>query len=179
MAFVESLEQEVSRTETVKPEGKDLRSSAQTRQLASPGRTELQSQPAAPPVTPAETATGTPTQEDRQASKELESRWPQILGTVRRQAPNTYGLLNSCKSRHLKGNVLLLGFASDVLKNQMSKQENLEIVQKALAQVLGSEIIVRCTINTARRTALPAEVDNDGMVAAALRDLGGEIVDVQ
>jgi hypothetical protein len=27
--------------------------------------------------------------------------------------------------------------------------------------------------------SLPADVDNDGMVATALRDLGGEIVDIQ
>jgi len=48
-----------------------------------------------------------------------------------------------------------------------------------MEQVLGAPITVRCVINTAKRTAIPTEVDDDGMVAAALRDLGGEIVDIQ
>jgi hypothetical protein len=52
-------------------------------------------------------------------------------------------------------------------------------VQQALQQALGEPITVRCVINTAKRTSIPTEVDDDGMVAAALRDLGGEIVDIQ
>jgi hypothetical protein len=98
---------------------------------------------------------------------------------VRERNPNTYGLLNSCKLRHLKKDVLILGFASELLKNQMIKKENLEIVEGVLAQVMGREIAVRCVISNARGTTIPEEVDNDGMVAAALRDLGGEIVDIQ
>lgn len=112
-------------------------------------------------------------------SQTLNQHWPQVLSLVRKQNPNTYGLLNSCRSRHLSGTVLVLGFASDVLKNQMSKKENLSLVQQALEQELGTPITVRCVINTAKRTTIPIEVDDDGMVAAALRDLGGEIVDIQ
>jgi hypothetical protein len=79
----------------------------------------------------------------------------------------------------MNGNLLVLGFASDVLKNQMSKQENLTLVQGAVSQALGKQIAIRCVINTVRRNVIPADVDDNGMVAAALRDLGGEIVDVQ
>jgi len=117
-----------------------------------------------------------PTTDDSQT---LNQHWPKVLSLVRKQNPNTYGLLNSCRSRFLNGKVLVLGFASDVLKNQMSKKENLDLVQQAMEQVLGAPITVRCVINTAKRTAIPTEVDDDGMVAAALRDLGGEIVDIQ
>ncbi len=74
---------------------------------------------------------------------------------------------------------MILGFASDVLKNQMNKRENLEIVERVFTQVLGRDISVRCVISTAKRTSIPPDVDSDGMVAAALRDLGGEIVDIQ
>jgi hypothetical protein len=34
-------------------------------------------------------------------------------------------------------------------------------------------------LTSATRSTPPAEVDSDGMVASALRDLGGEIVDIQ
>lgn len=75
--------------------------------------------------------------------------------------------------------MLLLGFASEVLKNQMSKKENLEIVQQVLKRVMERDIRVHCTITAAKRNAIPPDVDSNGLVAAALRDLGGEIVDVQ
>jgi DNA polymerase-3 subunit gamma/tau len=117
--------------------------------------------------------------EDRSATQALNQNWTQILSEVRRTSPNTYGLLNSSRSRYMNGNLLVLGFASDVLKNQMSKKENLALVQEATSQVLGREIAIRCVINTVKRNSIPADVDDDGMVAAALRDLGGEIVDVQ
>ena len=174
IAFIESAQSEVVQS----PE-QAANPVPAPRQPASTVKPKPQARPVSPPVEKPETEQEKPAEEDRQASQQLESHWPQVLGYVRQQAPNTYGLLNSCKSRHLKGNMLVLGFASDVLKNQMTKKENIEIVQHALAQILGAEIFVRCIISTARRTSIPADVDNDGMVAAALRDLGGEIVDVQ
>jgi hypothetical protein len=117
--------------------------------------------------------------QDARTLQTLDENWDQILQSVKRSNPNTYGLLNSTKSRHIKGNLLILGFSSDVLKNQMNKKENVEIVRRVMSQTLAREIEVRCVISTARGNAIPPEVDNDGMVAAALRDLGGEIVDIQ
>ena len=117
--------------------------------------------------------------QDSDALKTVDANWDEILQSVRQANPNTYGLLNSIKSRNIKGNLLTLGFSSDVLKNQMDKKENNEIVRQVVSQLLGREIELRCIISTARGNAIPSEVDSDGMVAAALRDLGGEIVDVQ
>jgi DNA polymerase-3 subunit gamma/tau len=133
--------------------------------------------PAPPKSPPKEDSDLSP--EDQRARQALSQNWSEILNLVRSQNPNTYGLLNSCRLRHFKGDVLTLGFASDVLKNQMSKRENLEIVQRVLSRLFDKEISVRCVITTARRNPVPPDVDNDGMVAAALRDLGGEIVDIQ
>ncbi len=116
---------------------------------------------------------------DPQSARLLEEHWRAILAQTRQLSPKTYGLLNSCKSRHLKDNVLTLGLASDVLTAQMEKNDNLEIIQKALSQVLNQDIIVRCITTTGKQTTPPPGVDSDGMVASALRDLGGEIVDVQ
>jgi len=119
-----------------------------------------------------------PTNDDRLASK-ISQNWPQVLTMVRREHPNLYGLLNSCQSRHSTGSVLILGFASDILKNQMAKRENIEIVQQVVSEMVGTQIEVRCAITTAKNTDIPSEVDDDGMVASALRDMGGEIVDIQ
>jgi hypothetical protein len=73
----------------------------------------------------------------------------------------------------------MLGFASDILKNQMAKRENIELVERVISGIVGTPIEVRCTITSAKNTDIPSEVDDDGMVASALRDMGGEIVDIQ
>jgi len=119
-----------------------------------------------------------PANDDRLASK-ISQNWPEVLAMVRREQPNLYGLLNSCQSSHSTGSVLVLGFASDILKNQMAKRENIEIVQQVVSEIVGTQIEVRCAITTAKNTDIPSEVDDDGMVASALRDMGGEIVDIQ
>jgi hypothetical protein len=126
-----------------------------------------------------EVKTPPPSSAEVQSASVLDQKWPQVLTIVRKDHPNLYGLLNSCQSRHLAGSVLVLGFASDILKNQMDKRENLEVVQQVVSSILGKEIAVRCVISTAKNTDIPSEVDEDGMVASALRDMGGEIVDVQ
>lgn len=116
---------------------------------------------------------------DPQSAQQLEDNWKQILSLTRQQSPNTYGLLNSCKTRHFKDYVLTLGFASDVLKFQMEKSSNLEVVSGVLREIFQQDVSIRCTTLTGRRTTPPPGVDSDGMVASALRDLGGEIVDVR
>jgi len=59
----------------------------------------------------------------------------------------------------------------------MDKPENLEVTCRALAEVLGAQMKVKCVVVNARGK-LPPNVSQDGMVATALNQ-GGEIVDVQ
>ncbi len=140
-------------------------------------------QPAAPakkPETPA--ASSAPVEEtaqDRQATQTLADAWSKINTLVRKQNSRAQGLLNSCIGRYMRGSEVYLVFASDLLKEKMQKPENLSPLEQALAQIFQRPIIVKCQVDTARRDTLPAGVDEDGMVATALRDLGGEIVDVQ
>jgi DNA polymerase-3 subunit gamma/tau len=115
---------------------------------------------------------------DQQATRSLASSWPQILAEVRKANPNTSGLLNSVKSYFIKGDWVILGFASDVLKEKMQKPENLEVTQRVLLEIFQRPLTVRCHVVAARRSAVPPGVEEDGMVAAALRDLGGELVDM-
>ena len=112
------------------------------------------------------------------AAQKLAAVWQQILGLVRQQSQPAYGTLNSSTSRALHGDQLTLSFASDVLKTKMEKPENLALLRSALQQVFGREIFVQCRVDTARRDTVPPGVADDGIVAAALRDLGGELVDI-
>ena len=132
--------------------------------------------PDAPAKThPASLEAGEP---DPQAVQKLAVVWQQLLGLVRQQSQPAYGTLNSCTSRAMHGDHLTLSFASEVLKTKMEKPENLELLRGALQQVFGREIYISCVVDTARRDTVPPGVEDDGIVAAALRDLGGELVDI-
>jgi DNA polymerase-3 subunit gamma/tau len=117
--------------------------------------------------------------QDRQATQTLAESWGRMLAWVRRSNPRAYGLLNSCKSRFIRGDNLVLNFASDLLKSQMEKPEHLDITRQALFQVFQRPMDVLVNVDAASRESIPSGVDEEGMVAAALRDLGGEIVDIQ
>lgn len=179
MAFVESLVQST-----------ELEQEPPTRRSAPPPAKATPSPKTTNTVAATRPTVVEPSQEDDQDDEEdvpsdspllrkLTDNWKKILDLVRQKNPNTYGLLNSSKSRRLKNGVLFLGFASDILKHKMEKGENIEIVQEVLTQVLGEQITIRCQTRTSMRSELPPNVDNDGMVATALNDLGGEIVDIQ
>jgi DNA polymerase III subunit gamma/tau len=152
-------------------------------QSAAKGQPATKDQPAAAEPTsagqPDDENSGAGSEQDNSLSNRLAQNWPRILGMVRQEHPSIYGLLNSARSRSVRNGVLVLTFASDVLKFKMEKPDNLEVVQAVLAQALGEEVQVRCQTNAGKRSKLPSNVDSDGMVATALNDLGGEIVDVQ
>jgi hypothetical protein len=111
--------------------------------------------------------------------KQVNENWVKVLNLVGQENRQTLGLLNSCKPYGMKDGVLFLGANGDFAKTKLEKDENLEITRKALAQVMGVNIQIRCFVASGRKGALPPEVDSDGMVADALRNLGGEIVDIQ
>jgi DNA polymerase III subunit tau, C-terminal domain len=109
----------------------------------------------------------------------VNQHWQQILTLVRERNPGTQALLHSCKPIGVKDGVLFLGFNGEFAKSKMEREENITITREILTQVLGMDVPIRCFVISNRRGGLPPDVDSDGMVAAALRDLGGEIVDIQ
>ncbi len=108
----------------------------------------------------------------------IQNNWQKILANVRRSSPNAEALLKSGKVLGVKDGVLYLGY-SEVLKSKMEKSENIEVVSQAFQEVMKMEVPIRCVVFTGKGNAIPAGIDSDGMVATVLRDLGGEIVDVQ
>jgi len=116
---------------------------------------------------------------DQQSTQTLSKVWPSLLNQVRQQNPKAYAMLNSTKSHFISGNNLMLGFANELLKNMMEEEGCIQVVQQVVNQLFDRKLMVICRIDTVKRDEIPAEVENDGMVAAALRDLGAEIVDVQ
>ena len=176
MAFVEALQKPVALIEAVSAPASERQAAPRTVDIspaAAPGAHKEKVAPAAKAVEPESSPA------DQQATQTLLEAWKKMLTWVRQQSPNLYGLLNSSKSRVMHGDRLVINFASDVLKSQMEKPENIDITRKALQHVFQRDIEVTCRVDTAQRDTVPSGVEEDGMVAAALRDLGGEIVDIQ
>lgn len=107
----------------------------------------------------------------------IQHHWREILTKVRQQSPQTQALLNSCKPLGFKKGILILGFNGEFARSKMEQGDNLEVLNQVMMSVIGERIPVRCILSTSGE--LPADIDQDGMVATALRDLGGEIVDIQ
>jgi hypothetical protein len=114
-----------------------------------------------------------------QTFRRISENWRQILNGVGQHSKQTQALLNSCKPFGMKEGTLFLGFNGDFARTKMEKGDNLDITRQVIAQLTGAEVSIRCFVASGGRNSIPPEVESDGMVAAALRDLGGEIVDVQ
>jgi DNA polymerase-3 subunit gamma/tau len=176
IAFIESLEPPQPAPATAEPPPEPARQGARSRGRAAhkaagpePGPTVSSSspEPEDPPVpmNPSE-------------ALRFDDLWRQSLASIRQANPNLYGLVNSAKTRRLVNGILTLGFSGNVLKEKMEKGDNIQSAQVIISQVFGESVTIRCEALTGRQSTPPPGVDNDGMVASALRDLGGEIVDI-
>ncbi len=130
-----------------------------------------------PPAPPLESAAESKSATGVVSLDRVAKAWRQIRAAIRSSNPALEALLNSCKLLEIKDGFLVLGFASDILLSKMNTLEQLEATRRAIAEVLGLNLPVRCVVSNARQSA-PPDVKQDGMVAAALK-AGGEIVDIQ
>jgi DNA polymerase III subunit gamma/tau len=124
-----------------------------------------------------DTSTLKPNNPQGEASLDAISRnWNLIQTEVKKHAPNTAGLLNSCKQRKMKDGILILYFASELLKSKMEDGKKLELTSHIVSQILGVEVPIKCAVTTTNTTVDPSEIENsgDGMVSEAL-NLGGQI----
>ena len=103
--------------------------------------------------------------------------WKQIRGLIKPRSQSLDGLLNSCRLLEVKNGVLVVGFASELLRSKMDTPELIDITRKAITEVCGGKLLIKCVVTNAKQ-ATPPDVKADGMVAAALK-AGGEIVDTQ
>jgi DNA polymerase III gamma/tau subunit len=134
----------------------------------------------ASPVNPVESSESKEmSPEDAITNTRLDKSWNLVLAQLRGQNSSLYALVNSVKSRSMKGNTLTLGLNGEALKTRLEDPSKVELLQRILKQVMGKEIYVQVVLTSGTKSTPPAEVDSDGMVASALRDLGGEIVDIQ
>jgi hypothetical protein len=108
--------------------------------------------------------------------------WPRLLTAAYRRDPRAQALLNSSKPMGVSAAGLVLGFQSDLLREKMEKGHNAQLIMEALEEVLGGPLEVRFVLIEewkADSSTPPPPVQEGGMVAMALRDLGGQVVDFE
>lgn len=177
LAFIESLNTLDNPPPSGKPAAKAPR--AQSLQPAAPQST-------APASTPAPQKKHTPKAsypdlkpEDKEATQKINRGWKTVLKQVRGADPKVHALLLSTTSQYMKGNDLVLCFSSEVVKDMLDKETNIAVVQTVVEKVYQRSFNIKCIVDTSKRNSIPQDVDENGMVATAVRDLGGEIVDIK
>ena len=109
--------------------------------------------------------------------EQLTKAWKQIRALIKPQSPSLDGLLNSGRLLEVKNGVLVIGYATEILRSKVDTPEQNEITCKAILDVCGFNLSVKYVVTDAKQST-PRDVKADGMVAAALKK-GGEIVDIQ
>ena len=103
-------------------------------------------------------------------------QWRKILEGVRDVNPVTQGILNSCKPLGIKDNQLVLSFQSDAIKEKIDGGDHIKITEDSIEKVIGVRLPILCVVGGKDQADLPEGVDPDGLVAAVVRDLGGNLV---
>jgi DNA polymerase III subunit gamma/tau len=150
------------------------------------------SAPAARPTAPSErprpkAEAGSPPASNAAPRPGLQSvldHWQDILKAAHRLDPRTQALLNSCRPLGVQDGRLILGFGSEILREKMEKGHSLSLAQQAIEEVLGTPLGLRCTLSGQWTPREPADgpqapMDDEGMVATAVRELGGHVVQIQ
>jgi DNA polymerase-3 subunit gamma/tau len=142
-------------------------------------RGDVSSRPAEEKTGPAAKPAGDAGADVASSFRQVLQNWTRIKAAVKKARPNTVGLLNSCQPLGIKDGALLLGFVNDLMKSKMEMGNNVAVTETALTEVLGQRLSVRCVVSGGKSGKLPEDIpiEDEGMVAAALRDLGGEVVD--
>ena len=178
MAFIESMKTTASESVESAPIKEEVQKPKTVQTVRQAPSEELQKTVAPEPEARQADQSEADSAEGAVTLKLVRDNWESLLGTIRQQNPQTEALLRSSRLLGVKNGAVYFGF-SEVLKTRMEKSENMEIALQVFQEVLKAEVPIRCVVSTGQAGKLPPDVDGDGMVAAALRDLGGEIVDIQ
>jgi DNA polymerase III subunit gamma/tau len=107
--------------------------------------------------------------------EELQKAWPQIRSTVRKAKAQTEALLNSVKKISLEDGRLVLSFASDIVKQKMEMDDNMEMTRRAIYHVMKANLQIVCTVANTRNTKSENnDIAHEGLINAAI-NLGGQI----
>jgi DNA polymerase III subunit gamma/tau len=133
-----------------------------------------------PTAPPASKVSETPKASEASAgNQDVKAVWTRLLTMMREKDKPTTALLRSCTVLGLEGNTLLVATNEFVYKQISDRAETRTIINEVLTQTVGFPCTIQCQLTGAanKRSPEASDLPSDGMVATALRDLGGEIVE--
>jgi DNA polymerase-3 subunit gamma/tau len=137
--------------------------------------------PPAPPPVPKKASA--PANEGAVTARAVAENWEAILEAAYRLDTRTQALLRSGKLLGVREGRVVIGFPTEILREKMEKGHSLTHARQAIEQVLGARVEVRCVLLSrwsGEESAAPVEpMADDGMVATAVRELGGHVVAVR
>jgi len=111
-------------------------------------------------------------------------RWDDLLAAAQARDVRIQALLADCKPLGLENRRLVLGFRDELRREKIEKKHNQTTLAAALKQVFGQDLGVRCVLlpdgsSRAQASQGPLGLEEGGMVATALRDLGAQVITVE
>ena len=115
-------------------------------------------------------------------TKTVADNWDAILEAAFRLDSRTQALLRSGKLLGVRDGRVVIGFPTEILREKMEKGHSLTHARRAIEQALGLPLEVRCVLlgqDAGGDEPTPTQpMEDDGMVATAVRELGGHVVAV-
>jgi hypothetical protein len=111
-------------------------------------------------------------------------RWDDLLVAAQARDVRIQALLADCKPLGLENRRLVLGFRDELRREKIEKKHNQTTLAAALKQVFGQDLGVRCVLlpdgsSRAHGPQGTLGLEEGGMVATALRDLGAQVITVK
>ncbi|MBI3760267.1 MAG: DNA polymerase III subunit gamma/tau [Chloroflexi bacterium] len=107
---------------------------------------------------------------------EVRNKWDQIKAAARKQHPTVQGLINSCRPVKVEGDLITLS-TNEIVREKLHQAATQPKVEAALQEALGRPCRFKCVLSPGGEADTPAEdeIPEDGVVATAVRDLGGKL----
>jgi DNA polymerase III subunit gamma/tau len=128
-------------------------------------------------TTPQETVTGAPGPGAVLTLAQVREGWERVLAGIRTRDNRTCALFAGAQLQAMDGEVLVLGFASELIARKASRPETVTLMQGVFAEVLGRPLRIRCGAVKSRGGSGHSYASG-GMVDTAANELGAQIIDL-
>jgi DNA polymerase-3 subunit gamma/tau len=139
----------------------------------------------AEPAPKTSSAAGRDPAEDSNLSETVAENWEAILAAAYRLDSRTQALLKSGRLLGVHRGRVVLGFPTEILREKMEKGHSMGFASRAIEDVVGVPLEVRCVLeehwsaDTSPGNETTPPMEEEGMVATAVRELGGHVVAVR
>jgi DNA polymerase-3 subunit gamma/tau len=116
----------------------------------------------------------------------IQTRWPQVMDRVKNEKISAHAILLHGRVRGVVGDMVELNFDQEFHRRTVERPDNKQVVEKALASVLGKSYRIKCTAGQENPTPAtktlktkPPQDDDDLLVTGAIQIFGKDKVQIK